>query len=216
MFDWNEKEILRYLGCREIKPPKDIGNLVRECERELEQAAVLRAYWREYPLHAEEDDLDLGAFRTRSRSLARNLRGCEAVILFAATLGTGVDMLLKRYGRLQMSKCVVLQAAAASMLETCCDKRNEELRLEYLEKGLYLRPRFSPGYGDFSLECQRPFAAALELGKRIGITLTDSLLMMPSKSVTAVIGVSEKPLACGPQGCGACQKMDCAYRELGL
>ena len=112
-----------------------------------------------------------------------------------------------------MSKAVVLQAAAAAMLEDYCDQMNEELEKKYEEKGLYLRPRFSPGYGDFSLECQPALLGCLEAGKRIGITLTDSLLMAPSKSVTAVIGISRIPGTCGMRSCQDCEKRDCAYRR---
>ena len=81
------------------------------------------------------------------------------------------------------------------------------------KKGLYLRPRFSPGYGDFSLSCQRAVLDALDAGKHLGIKLTDSFLMMPSKSVTAVIGVSQKPHRCDVKGCEACGKTDCLYRR---
>ena len=112
-----------------------------------------------------------------------------------------------------MSKAVVFQAASVALLEEFCDEKNRELKEEYEKQGLYLRPRFSPGYGDFSLECQRQMVPALDLGKRIGVTLTDSLLMAPSKSVTAVIGISEIPVNCRIQGCEICQKKDCAYRR---
>lgn len=50
-------------------------------------------------------------------------------------------------------------------------------------------------------------------GKHLGIKLTDSFLMMPSKSVTAVIGVSQKPHRCDVKGCEACGKTDCLYRR---
>ena len=151
--------------------------------------------------------------QTQSKSLERNLKDCERVLLFAATLGSRVDVLLHRYNMIQMSKAVVMQAASVAMLETFCDEQNQKLKEEYEEKGWYLRPRFSPGYGDFPLECQRQIAPALELNKRIGVTLTDSLLMAPSKSVTAVIGVSRLPRNCTVQGCEACAKRDCAYRR---
>lgn len=76
-----------------------------------------------------------------------------------------------------------------------------------------MRPRFSPGYGDFPLECQQGIAAALELSKRIGVMLTDRLMMTPSKSVTAVMGLSQRPQICRVQGCEACGKKDCGYRR---
>ncbi|MCD8222271.1 MAG: Vitamin B12 dependent methionine synthase activation subunit [Clostridiales bacterium] len=213
MWNWDEREIFRYLGYRGQEPAGDVRRLIHECERELEMHADLRSYWREYPLILTDDEINMTVLRTKSRALMRNLKNCESVILFAATLGSGVDVLLHRYGRFEMSRCVVLQAAAAAMLETWCDEENNRLKEDYGKHGLYLRPRFSPGYGDFPLECQKPFFEALELNKRIGITLTDSFLMAPSKSVTAVIGVSKMPSGCILEGCEACGKTGCEYRR---
>ncbi|MCI8660392.1 MAG: Vitamin B12 dependent methionine synthase activation subunit [Lachnospiraceae bacterium] len=212
-FPWNEREILRYLGYRGQEPEENVKKLIHECRLELEREANPKAVWREFPLTIRDHVLDMTCLKTCSRSLERNLKDCESVLLFGATLGSGVDVLLRRYGRLQMSKAVVLQASSVAMLETWCDWQNEVLSREYQEKGWYMRPRFSPGYGDFPLECQRKLSGALELGKRIGVTLTDSLLMVPSKSVTAVMGLSRKPWTCIVQGCEACGKKDCQYRR---
>lgn len=214
IFHWNDRELLRYLGCKNgTVPDQNLTDLIAQCKLELEQAASPRVIWREYPLCIQDHSIDMTCLQTQSKSLERNLKDCERVLLFAATLGSRVDVLLHRYNMIQMSKAVVMQAASVAMLETFCDEQNQKLKEEYEEKGWYLRPRFSPGYGDFSLECQRQIAPALELNKRIGVTLTDSLLMAPSKSVTAVIGVSRLPRNCTVQGCEACAKRDCAYRR---
>lgn len=210
----NTKEILRYLGYGRHEAKEQVLVLIEACVRELERAAVPKSIYKEYPLSFYgEEGIDCCAFQTCSKALKKNLKDCQSMLLFGATLGTGVDLLLHRYNRLQMSKAVVLQAAAAAMLEDYCDQMNEELEKKYEEKGLYLRPRFSPGYGDFSLECQPALLGCLEAGKRIGITLTDSLLMAPSKSVTAVIGISRIPGTCGMRSCQDCEKRDCAYRR---
>lgn len=210
----NTKEILRYLGYGRHEAKEQVLVLIEACVRELERAAVPKSIYKEYPLSFYgEEGIDCCAFQTCSKALKKNLKDCQSVLLFGATLGSGVDLLLHRYNRLQMSKAVVLQAAAAAMLEDYCDQMNEELEKKYEEKGLYLRPRFSPGYGDFSLECQPALLGCLEAGKRIGITLTDSLLMAPSKSVTAVIGISRIPGTCGMRSCQDCEKRDCAYRR---
>lgn len=212
--EMNQKEILRYLGYGKKEADEAVQELLEECWKELCQAAVFRFVSRSYPLRLEgQSHIDLTCFQTESRDLMKNLRGCDEVILFAATLGSQVDLLIHRYNRLQVSKAVVLQAAAAAMLEDHCDRQNEIFRQEQAARGRYLRPRFSPGYGDFSLECQRELTAALEAGKRIGITLTDSLLMAPSKSVTAVIGVSSQDASCLLKGCEVCKKTDCEYRR---
>ncbi|RHV69732.1 Vitamin B12 dependent methionine synthase activation subunit [Clostridium sp. OM02-18AC] len=213
-FQWNDRELLRYLGCKNgIVPDENTKVLIAQCKQELEQAASPRVTWREYSLSIQDHVIDMTCFQTRSKSLERNLKDCEQILLFAATLGSQVDVLLHRYNMIQMSKAVVMQAASVAMLETFCDEENQKLKEAYQEKGWYLRPRFSPGYGDFPLECQRQIAPALELSKRIGVTLTDSLLMAPSKSVTAVIGLSRLPRNCTVQGCEVCAKRDCAYRR---
>lgn len=234
----NLKETLRYLGYKDQEADEQTLKLIGECWEELEQKAERRACFREFPLVFKDDGIDVGCFQTESRALRKNLRGCNQVVLFAATLGIQADNLIRRYGHFQMSKAVVLQAAAAAMLEDYCDQVNEELRLIYEKRGLLLRPRFSPGYGDFPLECQPALIRGLEAGKRIGITLTDSLLMIPSKSVTAVIGVgssgredakridendggfrpdgagktSEKKERYGGK-CALCANTDCLYRR---
>lgn len=214
MIEIDRKEVYRYLGGVGREITKEAEHLVEECLGELERSASPKHITREFPLSFLEDGMiDFTCFQTRSKNLTKNLADCHLAVLFAATLGTEVDILIRKYSKLQMSKAVVMQAASAAMIEEYCDMVNEELRREYEKKSWYLRPRFSPGYGDFSLNCQRPMGEALEMSKRIGITLTDSLLMVPSKSVTAVIGVSSKEHRCEIKGCGQCLKTDCAYRR---
>jgi len=210
----SRKEILRYLGYGNKESDEQISALVEEVLEELLAAASPKCIYRTFPLTLlPEDEIDFTVFHTKSRNLSKNLADCEEVILFAATLGTGVDVLLHKYTRLQMSRAVIMQAAAAAVIEEYCDEENRKLKQEYEAKGFYLRPRFSPGYGDFSLECQKDITTVLETPKRIGIMLTESLLMTPSKSVTAVMGVSKKPYRCEIKGCESCGKTDCAYRR---
>lgn len=210
----NRREVYRYLGLHRHEPDERTERLVEEALAELEKAAAPRFFSRTFPLSVRPDGkLDFTCFQVESRDLSRNLKDCGEVILFAATLGTGPDRLVRRYSRLEMSRAVVIQAAAAAMIEAWCDKKNGELTKEALNQGKFLRPRFSPGYGDFSLEYQREMIRALEAEKTVGITLTDSLLMLPSKSVTAVIGAGRNEGRCEIKGCEVCGKRDCPYRR---
>lgn len=210
----NRKEIFRYLGYGGHRADETVARLTEECLRELEQTADCRSLMREYPLITEEDGtIDGGCFHTKSKHLLKNLGGCGRILVMAATLGSGVDRLLNRYGKLEVTKAVILQAAAAAMIEAYCNELFAGWRSEYKKKGLYLRPRFSPGYGDFSLSCQKELLDGLEAGKRIGITLTEGGLMLPTKTVTAVIGVSHREEPCSPEGCEVCEKKDCPYRR---
>lgn len=210
----NLRDTFRYLGYHGQEPDEAAKNLAVICWKELEQAATPRSFYREYPLEFTGDTgIVTPVFETQSANLRKNLKDCEKLLVFAATLGAGVNHLIQRYTKIQMSKAVILQAAAAAMLEDYCDEVNEQIRRDYESQGLYLRPRFSPGYGDFPLSCQPQLLGCLEAGKRIGITLTDSYLMAPSKSVTAVIGVSPVSRTCTVKGCEACGKTDCTYRR---
>ncbi len=211
----SRREIFRYLGIRDGKPDPQTSSLVDSVVGELEKVIRPREFHQAYPLNVTGDErhtVDLGCFQTHSRSLEKNLRGCSEVIVFAATIGSGVDMLLRRYGLTEPSRGVVMQAASAAFIESWCDQINDRLKAA-LKEGLYLRPRFSPGYGDFPLEDQRDIFRALQVEKRVGIVLTESLLMLPSKSVTAVIGAGKEDLSCVREGCEVCRKADCLYRR---
>lgn len=208
------KEIYRYLGYGLHPVDGETRRLVEACVEELERAEAHKAVMREFPLNITEDGLiDGGCFCTKSRSLLKNLNGCSQILVMAVTLGAFVDRLLVRYGKLSMAKAVVMQAAASAMTEAWCNEVCTGWKQAYEARGLYLRPRFSPGYGDFPLSCQEQILNGLEAGKRLGITLTEGGLMMPAKSVTAVIGVSAHREFCPVEGCEACTKADCLYRR---
>ena len=161
---------------------------------------------------AELPMLRIAGMEIRSRSLSRNLRGCENVYLMAATLGIGPDRLIARASVTHMSRAVTLQAAAAAMIESWCDEVNQKIIREASEQGFYCRPRFSPGYGDFPLEYQQDFAQILRMQKEIGVSLTESLLMIPTKSVTAVIGITGDRQDCVLHGCEVCEQAPhCAF-----
>lgn len=208
------QEVLRYLGYGRGCGDGTVVEMANQIIDELAEIAEPKSTYQIVGIeHGEEDMLQIGSFSVQSRNLSKNLKGCGEAVLFAATLGPKVDMQLKRYSSLSMSRAVVLQAASAAMIEQYCDNYQIELELKLNEEGKYMRPRFSPGYGDFSLEHQKDIFAALDLPRKIGLTLTDTLIMAPSKSVTAVIGVSTTEEDCILQGCEACNKKDCEYRR---
>ena len=124
-----------------------------------------------------------------------------------------MDYLIKRYSYTEMAKAVVMQACAAALLEEYLDERQEEIRTEMEKQDLYLRPRFSPGYGDFSILHQREILTLMEASKKIGLTMTESSMLTPTKSVTALIGLSKTQENCHQKGCEVCGKKDCIYRR---
>lgn len=190
-FSTNRREAYRYMGYWGNTIPEDnVCQLVEECIAELEQAGAPRGIYRIDPLvFSSPEDFTLADFPVHSRALGKNLARCTQTALLAATLGAQVDLLIAKYSRLTISKAVIMQACAAAMIESYLDAAQEELRQYFLAEGLYLRPRFSPGFADFGTEYQRPLLSSLNATKLLGITLaSDSNLMLPMKSVTAVIG----------------------------
>lgn len=211
----NRREIYRYLGVKRGEPDDSVKQLVEECLREIQEVMTPRSFHLTFPMKfLENGDIDITCFTIHSKSLQKNLKGCEKVILFAATIGEGVDLLIRRYSKLEMSRGVVMQAASAAVIEAYCNELNENFKNEAAKEGYFLRPRFSPGYGDFSIEYQALFSDVLKMQKTCGITLTDSYLMMPSKSVTAIIGMSRTNAHCATAGCESCRMAEtCAYRR---
>jgi len=127
---------------------------------------------------------------TESKTLARHLDGCHAVYYVCGTLGAAFDALLRRTAVRSAADTLVLQAIGAAAIEEWMDIAEDEIRRE-LEEGETLVSRYSPGFGDFPLTAQREILSVLDAARAIGVSLTDSLLMAPSKSVSAVIGVKK-------------------------
>ena len=211
--EWDRREAFRYLGLRGAEPDAATARAVEAAAGALEAASEPRQVSRRFLLRWDGGAMDIEGLRIESRALAGNLAGCREVFLMAATLGMGPDTLIARAQAAgSMHRAVALQAVAAAMIEAWCDEVNAGLRRQAEARGKALRPRFSPGYGDFSLAAQEGIFRLLGAQRNIGITLTDSLLMLPTKSVTAVIGIADAPTDC-PAGCAACDRTDCAFRD---
>ena len=177
--------------------------------------AAPKGVWRRFSLTRPDDTLLFAGIRGSSQSLRSHLEGCDEVYLLAATLGIGVDRLLERLSVTDVSLAVMVQACAAALLESRCDDYQREIAAEVSAEGLFLRPRFSPGYGDFPLDAQPVLLNALDAGKHIGLTVTQAHMLVPTKSVTAVIGLSRHAGSCHTGGCAMCNKKDCDFRREG-
>lgn len=212
--DARTREAVRYLGYGRHAVDEHTLALVESSFKELEESACERIIYRIFDLEFQADGhIIIGKMNINSRNLGKNLSGCEKVIVLGATLGAKVDMLLRKYALSDMARVVVLQACAAAMLEEYLDVWQEKEETEQEKAGYYLRPRFSPGYGDFSIEHQEMILRMLDTAKTIGLTMTDSSMLTPSKSVTAVIGLSRLKTSCHKKGCESCDKKDCIYRR---
>ena len=210
-----KKEIYRYLGFGASEPADAVRALADEVLSELLSVIKPKSIYRIYACGAYGSGVRVGDMDFKSSALAGNLAQCNKAALFAATPGLEADKLLQRYEIVNMAKASIAQACGAACIEAYCNLMQEQIRLAAQEAGgepLYIRPRFSPGYGDLPLETQRDIFRALECTKRIGLTLTQSLLMYPTKSVTAFIGLTRNPQGCHVGKCKSCKKTDCEFR----
>lgn len=190
LLPFDRPEILRCLKVKEEN--EETGALLSECISEAQNCFSYKVAYTEYDITVNEKEIDLGFTKTESEKLYKNLLGCKKIILFAATVGSSIDRLINRYSRLSPAKSLILQAIGSERVEALCDFFNSEIKQSVKEEGMNVRPRFSPGYGDLSLEIQKDIFRVLDCPRRIGLSLNQSLIMSPSKSVTAIIGCYEK------------------------
>ena len=205
-------EIRRYLGMSKAVHDPVTDGMIQECIGKLQaviQPVHLYAY---YPLTITDDTFHVASLCFSSKSLRRNMEGCKEICVLACTIGIGADRLIRKTELTSISEAAVMQATAAAMAEAYCEHVNDMIKEETAQRNLYCRPRFSPGYGDLSLTLQKDIFSLLNLTKNLGITLSESLLMIPTKSITALIGISDTCRSFTQNQCNTCNMQNtCNY-----
>ncbi len=179
------KDVMRYLRVRESDAT--MRRLLDECSKCVYEAASPRAVYTKVDVKIKSNTVDLGFIKVKSSNLAMHLADCDEAYIIATTLGIGVDRLFEKYNRILQTKAAVCDATASALIESFCDYVNE-----FVVNGKDTVMRFSPGYGDFDLKYQKEILDYLDANKKIGISLTESLMMVPTKSVTAIIGIKRE------------------------
>lgn len=181
----NRAEILRYLRTSSKTEDERLLDLIDCCCDEVNRCVNPKTLHRIFECTVDDDSLKIGDYVFNSKRLADNLKGCRRVCVFGATLGTECDRLLRTYSSTDITKTAVLQACLASKIEEVCDSLEDKLMAE----GLTLRQRYSPGYFDLDISENKKIFELIDLTKRAGIVITDTCQMVPTKSVTAFIGI---------------------------
>lgn len=184
---FDKKEILRYMGARD--EDTELEKLVCDSIKEAEKLLNYKLCYAQTPITLSGDEIDFGFASVRSARLARQLLGCHSVIIFAATVGIGIDRLIAKSARISQVRELAVSAIGTERIEALCELFCAEKKAELATVGLGTKSRFSPGYSDLPLAFQKDIFAALGCSKNIGLSLNESLLMTPTKSVTAIIGV---------------------------
>ncbi len=211
----SRSEVYRYMGFKGEMPEMPIAEMTEVIIKELHRVSNPKFCSVDTSVVIDENVVSFKTFCVKSKSLSKHLSDCTSAVLFAATLGSEADMLIYKYSLISPSKAVAAQAAATAMIEMYADDICSIFEEEAKKDGLYITKRFSPGYGDLSLECQSDFLGALDAGKRIGLCITDSGMLTPVKSVTAVVGRTSIKHDCAEHKCKNCKNLNCAYRTEG-
>ena len=205
-------EALRYM--RAAQPDGETRRLAEETAGMLERRLNPRFLWRAFRIKREAPELLLeeSGLALPGTLAERMLEDCDTAVLLACTLGAGFDRMLKEWEARDMARAAVMDFCGSAWAEAVCDGAEQEIRARF--PGKYLTDRFSPGYGDLPLSLQAGFLQVLDAGRKLGITVNESFLLLPCKSVTAVIGLSDRPQRARIRGCAVCGlREDCEYRK---
>lgn len=176
-----------------------IDRAVGECQTEA------KAVYGFFSCEAIEDGIKVMDTSFKSRMLANRFRHAKEIGLFVVTIGSSIETMVKNaFDENDYVNGLVYDAIGSEYADSLAQALHKLLEKE---KG-YCMSRCSPGYGDWQLSEQKKLFEFVP-GDKIGVKLTGSFLMLPEKSVSAIIGFSDKK----SHGCGDCDKTGCAYRQ---
>lgn len=213
-----EKEVLKYLNWTGQELDKKNTDYLNKAIKLGEEISKPKFIYRKFNIKfnnheksiEEIEVLETNLFLT-GKNINNHLKNCNSIYLLASTLGNEFDRQVNIWQKKDFAFALYLEAVGTTLIEETCNKANEEI--DSLEKNTV--SRFSCGYGDLPISIQPKIINILNANKTIGLTCTTTNIMIPRKSVTAIIGVGQK----GKEGrpCDICKIRETCYkREKGL
>ena len=211
----NEKEVLRYLGFKNKDADEFTAKTIEEMSSLVFEKAQIKYVYQKFELEKDEDFcLKNTVFNLQGEDIKKLLEECNFCVVMASTLGGEIDTEIRKMQIRDMAKAVILDACASSAIENVCDNLQKQIEEEF--GGYHSTRRFSPGYGDMPLESQKMLCNVLQTHKNTGIAINSGGLMTPVKSVTAIIGFSDKKQKRDKANCENCSlNKECIYRKEG-
>lgn len=146
-------------------------------------------------------------------SIHRHLDGAKEVAVLAVTVGEAVERAIEEaFADGNYSHGLLLDAAATTAVEMAADWLNHQIDTAAQKRGLSTAFRFSPGYGDWQITVQNDIIR-LAQGDTIGIRVTEASMLLPRKSVTALIPLRDYPTEPCANGCQTCPQKNCLSRK---
>ncbi len=215
-FKINIDEAVRYMGYRSAPDDHQLEQ-IKEIALLLENSLKPSYIYRVFSIEETEKGIKLNGTRLilTGKDIKKHLKDCDSVVLMCATVSSKADELIRAKEHEDIAQGFMTDCLASAAVEAVCNEIENELAARLSTK--FFTWRFSPGYGDLPLDVQPHILEVLNASKRTGITCNSSMMLIPSKSVTAVIGLSDMPIDKGRRGCSVCNLSgECQFRKRGV
>ncbi len=202
----NRSEAIRYLGNSGVEMNPAMESLMNQCEKIILSAAQPKYLYKK--INLDNSGLVIG------NSVKTHLNGCNEGVIICATLGADIDKQIRMSQVTDMAKAVLMDSMASVAIEQVCIKIDDIIANKY--KDYNLTWRFSPGYGDYPIELQETFLRFLDAQRKIGLCTNENSILTPTKSVTAIMGLSKESIDQKRKSCASCNlAKNCKFRKAG-
>ena len=152
----------------------------------------------------------------KSKDLCKLLDSCRQCIVLSTTLGIDIEKQIKINSYSNLTKSIIIDACATTAIEEFCDILQRNIEEKLRKEGKYITNRYSPGYGDLPIHINEDIINLLNTSKKIGLTITKDKIMIPRKSVIAIIGITENKKTYKQKSCLECSNYNtCKYKKEG-
>jgi hypothetical protein len=214
----NREEVLRYLGYKGQDIDQNISKVIDECREEVKKVVTPRVVYSYKDIEQNEKGVEVVSTNLvlRGKDIKEHLKNSKQCVLMAVTLGNEIEKRTRLYERTNLTKALILDACATTAVEEVCDKVEGNVKEKASQDGMDITFRYSPGYGDLPLDTQNNFLRALDAQKKIGLMVSESNLLFPRKSVTAIIGIINSGIKKKKKSCKECNNYNnCSFRREG-
>lgn len=211
----NKQEVVRALGYSEQEIPEHFEELIERLLPQLPERCAIRAGYRVLDAKRPDNRNDGiaigGTFFTTQKTVASRMNNAEHAAFFVCTVGPRLEAWTRQLaseGDTVLAHLVDTVATVA--VEKSADTLHDHLGRKMREQGLRVTNRYSPGYCGWSVSEQHALFSFFP-ADFCGVTLTESALMKPIKSVSGMIGIGRAVNYAG-YTCEQCRINDCTYR----
>jgi hypothetical protein len=209
-------EVLRYLGYKNQVLNDSTKQVIQDCIEETRGLVRENYVYKYFDIKKDNNSIVLSNSNIKliGLDIYEHLKDSVRCALMAVTIGSDIDFKIRYYEKIDLTKAIIMDACATAAVESLCDEVEGKIKEKALEKYLQITYRYSPGYGDLPIELQPSILDVLEAQKKIGLTVSDSFILLPRKSVTAIIGIQEDHINSLQPGCRNCNNYKyCDFRK---